>query len=118
MEKYILDVIENGLTWATGKPLLEIMIAILVIMALKNWMTNLVQRWFAYQRVAKHPYFKKGCWIRFANSYEYVDGEVVTIDSRQVVVQCAKTFEHIPILMFDGQQKSILKAAPAEIAGS
>ena len=112
MEQIITQILESGLTWQTARPLIQFLIILFVGMAVKDWMQNSVSRYFAHKRIIGHPHLKVLSFIRFANPYEYLNGQIIEINNRRVVTETKYTFEHVPILEFDKMQKSIMKVEP------
>ncbi len=113
MEQLILKAImENGWEWTTIKLIFVVIALLLIIIALKNFLQNVVTtmlaREMAFRRVKNIPNLKMGCGIRFANPYEYLTGTLSELNRRYVFVKTDKTLEIIPILLFDSTQKSIM----------
>ncbi len=104
MEKTLTSILTNGLTLEAVWSLCILMMVAFAVLSIRNFLVAYLD----YRRVKGSTYVSLGALIRLPTSTGSVDGEIVRIQLRKIVIKTEKTYEHIPISTFAASRKSIL----------
>lgn len=114
MEKLLGDILTQGLTPALALAALKLLLIIFIAIAIRNWMTNTINRRLAYRRLKANNYLKAGAWVKMPTSTGFVIAKVDRITPTKVVLRTKDedAWIHDPILKFANNQLVLLDTAP------
>ncbi len=117
MESTFTEILQSGLTWPLALSLLQLLIILFIVTAIRNFITNTVNRLLGYRRLKKNNYLGPGSWVRWPTTTGSVITRVDAIYPHKVVLQTKdeKEWIHIPILQFEGGAVCLLETAPDEV---
>ena len=115
MEQTILQVFEQGLTWPLALMLLKLMLGFFFILSIKNWITGIVARRAAFNRLKKNNYLKPGSWLSWPTTTGAVTVQVDNIYLHKVVLRTEdrNMWIHVPILSFAASSVAFYETKPA-----
>ncbi len=116
MESTFTAILQHGLTWPLAFSLLQLLVIFFIATAIKNFLTNSVNRMLAYRRAKKNNYLRPGSWVRWPTTTGSVITKVDAIYPNKVVLQTKnrKEWIHVPILQFINAPVCLLETDPKE----
>lgn len=102
MEKLVGDILTQGLTTALMFSMVKLIVIFFIVVAIRNFITNLVNRRLAYRRLKLNKYLKAGAWVEWPTTTGSVTTQVDRITKNKVVLRTKdkSAWIHVPIMQF------------------
>ena len=105
MDQLTLHIFNDGIGWEDVKVIIQLMLTAYCVIYAKR----LIESYYIYRRVCGNKRISVGSVIRFREATYDVDGEIIAIDFRYVIVKTENTIEQIPMDLFHSAKKVYVK---------
>jgi len=105
MDSAVLNLLEHGFSMKLFLQLIGLMIAFLVVLGIKDFLTSL----YEYRKFKGSMDVGRGTWIRLPTPVGHVDGQITQANRSHVVVDTIDTRIHLPMKSFRERDWILLK---------
>ena len=101
MDALTLHIFNDGIGWDDVLVIIQLMMTAYAVI----YAQRLIESYYIYRRVCGNKRISVGSKIRFREPTYDIDGEIVAIDFRYVIVKTESTVEQIPMDLFHRGKK-------------
>jgi len=105
MDDITLKIFTSGITLESLVGIISLLVSVFFGMAIRKW----IQRVIALRTFKNSIYIGIGTYIRIPTSTGHIDGEIIKVSSKRIVIETDVSYIYVPTVDFTDKSWQILK---------